>query len=432
MGVGGGGWLGGRMRWSMCALLFFATTVNYIDRAVLGVLKPLLDSDLKWTQDDYGWIVIAFQATYAAGYLFAGGVIDRIGVRTGFSLAVGLWSLAAMAHAAVRTVLGFGVVRGLLGIAEGGSFPAAIKTIAEWFPREERALATGIFNAGSNVGAILCPLVVPWLAGRWGWQGAFVATGAVGFLWLAAWWALYKPVDRHPGVTPAELAHIRKDPPDPAVKIPWRTLLGYRQTWAFMTGMAASSPIWWFYIYWTPDFLKNKFALTLSDMSLPLMTIFFVSSFGGIGGGWLSSALLRRGWSVNAARKTALLTCALCVLPVFFTPRVSSLWLSVALVALAASAHCGFAANLFTLVSDTVPRQAIGSVVGIGGMAGSVAGMFFARVVSRILQATGNNYLVPFAIAAFVYLGAVAIMHLLLPRMERMNLAPAEAGRTAS
>ena len=429
--MGGKRFLEGRTRWSICALLFFATTVNYIDRAVLGVLKPLLDADLKWTQDDYGWIVIAFQATYAAGYLLAGGLVDRIGVRLGFSLAVGGWSLAAMAHAAVRTVTGFGIARGFLGLAEGGSFPAAIKTIAEWFPRRERALATGLFNAGSNVGAILCPMVVPWLAARWGWQGAFFATGAVGFVWLAAWLLYYRPVDRHPGVTAAELAHIWRDPADPPAKTPWLTLLGYRQTWAFMVGMAASSPIWWFYIYWTPDFLKNKFHLSLADMSLPLMLIFFVSSFGGIGGGWLSSALLRRGWSVNAARKTALLVCALCVVPVFFTPRVSGLWMSVSLVALAASAHCGFAANLFTLVSDMAPRKVVSSIVGIGGMAGSIAGMFFAKIVSRILQVTGNNYLVPFAIAAFIYLAAVAIMHALVPRLDRMDL-PAGADPAAT
>ena len=410
------------VRWAICTLLFFATTVNYVDRAVLGILKKTLDADLGWTQVDYGNIVTAFQFMYAAGYLFAGRLIDRIGVRSGFSLAVGLWSAAAMLHAAMRTVLGFGIARAGLGLAEGGSFPAAIKTIAEWFPKEQRALATGIFNAGSNVGAITCPLIVPWLAARWGWQGAFVATGAIGFIWMLCWLWLYRAPDRHPRVNAAELAYIRQDPPDPPAQVPWVELLRHRQTWAFMVGMAASSPIWWFYIYWIPDFLSVRFHLDMAGTQLPLMTIFFISSFGGIGGGWLSSGLLRRGWSLNAARKTALLVCALCVVPVFLTPLVHSLWLAVGFVALAAAAHCGFAANLFTLVSDTVPRKAVSSVTGIGGMAGALAGMLFAQVISHHLQATGSNYLVPFIIAASAYLLALGVMHLLLPGLEPMPL----------
>ena len=411
-----------RVRWMICALLFFATTINYIDRAVLGILKPLLDAELHWSQVDYGWVVTAFQLTYAAGYVLSGRLIDRIGVQRGLALAVGLWSAAAMAHACVRSVLGFGAVRGALGLAQGGSFPAAIKAIAEWFPKEQRALATGIFNAGSNVGAILCPLIVPWLARHWGWRGAFLATGMVGLFWLAAWGRLYRAPDRHPRVDAAELAYIRKDPPDPPARIAWLALLGHRQTWAFMVGMAASAPIWWFYIFWAPDFLKNYFALGLEQSSLPLMVIFFASSFGGIGGGWLSSCLLQRGWSLNAARKTALLICALCVAPVGLTPVVPELWVAVACVALAAAAHGGFAANLFTLVSDTVPRKAVSSVVGIGGMAGALAGMCFAQLVARILDATHNNYFVPFAIAATSYLAALALMHALLPRWEPMQL----------
>ena len=410
------------VRWVICTLLFFATTVNYVDRAVLGILKTTLDAALGWTEVDYGNIVTAFQLMYAAGYLFSGRLIDRIGVRSGFSVAVGLWSLAAMAHAAMRTVLGFGFARAGLGLAEGGSFPAAIKAITEWFPKEQRALATGIFNAGSNVGAITCPLVVPWLASRWGWQGAFLVTGAIGCLWLFFWLLLYRSPDQHPRVNAAELAYIRQDPPDPPAHVPWMELLQHRQTWAFMVGMAASSPIWWFYIYWIPGFLSVRFHLDMAGTQLPLMTIFFLSSFGGIGGGWLSSRLLRRGWSLNAARKTALLVCALCVVPVFLTPLVHSLWLAVAFVALAAAAHCGFAANLFTLVSDTVPRKAVSSVTGIGGMAGALAGMLFAQVISHHLQATGSNYIIPFIIAASAYVVALLIMHLLLPHMEPMPL----------
>jgi ACS family hexuronate transporter-like MFS transporter len=411
----------GRYRWTVCGLLFLATTVNYVDRAVLGILKPLLDVDIGWSQQDYGWVVIAFQAAYAVGYLASGGLVDKVGVRRGLALAVGGWGLAAMAHALVRTVGGFAAVRAVLGLAEGGSFPAAIKAVAEWFPREERALATGLFNAGSNAGAIVCPLVVPWLAGRWGWPGAFLVTGALGFAWLAAWLWLYHPPEQEKRVSREELAWIRKDPEEREARVPWRSLLRRRQTWAFMAGMAASSPVWWFYVYWTPDFLKNRFGLGLSDMSLPLATIFLVSSLGGVAGGWLSSALLRRGWSLNAARKTALLACSLAVLPVWLTPRVGDVRIAISLVALAAAAHCGYAANLFTLVSDTCPRPVTSSVVGIGGMAGAVAGMAFARFVSRLLDLTGNDYGAPFAVAALSYLAGLAAIHALLPRLEPME-----------
>ncbi len=414
-------------RWMICMLLFFATTVNYIDRAVLGILKPMLEKDLGWTQIEYGWMVTAFQLTYALGYVFSGRLIDRIGVRLGFTLSVSLWSVAAMAHAAARSVLGFSIARAGLGLAEGGMFPAAIKTVAEWFPKEERAFATGIFNAGSNIGAVTCPLIVPWLATTWGWQAAFIVTGAVGFVWVAAWQLVYRPPEGHPRVSAAELAHIRKDPPDPAGKIPWLVLLRYRQTWAFVVGMAASSPIWWFYIFWAPDFLNKRYELGLTQSSLPLMIMFLAASFGGIGGGWLSSKLLKLGWTVNAARKTALLVCALCVMPVVATPFVANPWAAVSLVGLAAAAHCGFAANLFTLVSDMVPKQGISSVVGIGGMAGALGGMFFAQLVSRILQVTNNNYVVPFAVASLAYVIALGIMHLLVPKLERMELSAEKA-----
>lgn len=419
-------------RWGVIGLLFFAVTINYIDRAVLGILKPLLDQELGWNQKDYGWMVTAFQAAYAAGYLLAGRWIDRIGVRLGFLLAVTLWSFAAMGHALARSVVSFSAARVMLGLAEGGCFPASIKAVTEWFPKDQRAFATGIFNAGSPIGAILCPLVVPWLALRWGWQGAFLATGAVGFLWVAAWGRLYDAPDRSKRVSRAELTYIRKDPPEAAVNIPWLKLIRHRQTWAFMAGMMASAPVWWFYIFWTPDFLNKRFHLNLTQSSLPLMAIFLVSSVGGIAGGWLSSTLLRHGWSANAARKTALLVCALCVLPVFTTPLLPGVWWAVAVVALAAAAHCGYAANLYTLVSDTVPRQAVSSVVGIGGMAGSIAGMFFAQIVSRVLHYTNNNYLVPFAMAASSYLLALGIIHLLLPRLEPLQIEPAPASRLPS
>lgn len=409
-------------RWLVVALLFFAVTINYIDRAVLGVLKPLLDEELGWNQKDYGWMVTAFQAAYATGYVLAGRLFDRVGVRAGMLLAVTLWSVAAMAHAVVRSVVGFSVVRSVLGLAEGGCFPAAIKAVAEWFPKEQRALATGIFNAGSPVGAILCPMIVPWLAERWGWQGAFVFTGAVGFILVGLWAWLYQAPEKHAHISVAELAYIRDDQPEPNAAVPWIQLIGRRQTWAFMLGMMASSPVWWFYIFWIPDFLNKRFELNLTQSSLPLMVIFFVSSLGGIAGGWLSSKLLRRGWTVNRARKTALLVCALCVVPVFATPLVPNVWWAVVLVSLAAAAHCGYAANLFTLVSDTVPKIAVSSVVGIGGMAGSIAGMAFAQVVSRILYFSNNNYFIPFLLAASTYLLALGMIHLLLPRLEVMSL----------
>lgn len=409
-------------RWVVVVLLFFAVTVNYIDRAVLGVLKPLLDKEFGWSQIDYGWMVTAFQASYAAGYLLGGRLIDRIGVRAGFLFTVSLWSVAAMFHAAARSVVGFSVARSCLGLAEGGCFPGAIKAVADWFPKEQRALATGLFNAGSNVGAITCPLVVPWMAAHWGWQGAFIATGAVGFVWVVAWALLYQSPDKHPRVSAAELAYIRQDPVEPEVRIPWLELLHHRQVWAFMIGMMASAPVWWFYIFWIPDFLNKRFALDLTQSSLPLMTIFLVAGFGGIAGGWLSSALMKRGWTANAARKTALLVCSICVLPVFATPLMPSVWPAVVLVTLAAAAHCGYAANLYTLVSDTIPRQAVSSVVGLGGMAGSVAGMFFAQIVSRILDFTHNNYLVPFGLCATVYLLALGFIHLLMPRLEPMRV----------
>jgi MFS transporter, ACS family, hexuronate transporter len=411
-----------RVRWNVCWLLLFATTLSYIDRAVLAVLKPLLERELHWSQIDYGWMVTAFQLTYAVGYLFAGRLIDLVGVRWGLLASVALWSLATIEHAAARTVMGFNIARGWLGLTEGGLFPAAIRAVAEWFPKEERALATGLFNTGSTIGPVACPLLVPWLAARWGWQSAFLVMGGAGFIWVAGWVWLYRAPDHHPRVSAAELAHIRQDPQAPSVKIPWLVLLRHRQTWAFAVGMTASSPIWWFYIFWAPDFLNKRYHLGLTQSSLPLMTIFLCASVGGVAAGWLSMKLLQRGWSVNAARKTALLACVLCVVPVLATPLVPNPWIAVLLVGLASAAHCGFAANLFTLVSDTVPQQAVSSVVGIGGMAGALGGMAFAQLVSRILFYTHDNYVIPFGLAPLSYLAGLAIMHLLLPKLEPMKL----------
>jgi ACS family hexuronate transporter-like MFS transporter len=400
---------GGVFRWTVVVLLFLATTVNYLDRAVLGVLKPLLDGDLGWTQIDYGWMVTAFQATYALGYVLAGRWFDRIGVRRGLLVAVTAWSFAACAHGVVHTVLGFVFARALLGLAEGGFFPAAVKAVAEWFPQQVRAFATGLFNSGSNAGAIICPVVVPFLAARWGWRGAFLLLGAVGFTWVLLWVRLY----------PKTSAPVTESGRQQA--IPWLVLVRHRQTWAYLVGTTASAPIWWFYVFWAPDFFNKRYGLNLDQSSLLLMWMFLVAGLGGIVGGWFSSFLLRRGWTVNAARKSAMLVCALCAVPVFSAPLAPNYILADALVAIAAAAHCGYAANLYALAGDTVPPGAVASVVGIGGMAGAVMGMFFAQFVSRILSLTHNNYMAPFAVAAFTYLLGLACIHLLLPNLETMN-----------
>jgi ACS family hexuronate transporter-like MFS transporter len=324
------------------------------------------------------------------------------------------------------TVLGFGAARFALGLAEGGNFPAAIKTVSEWFPRKERALSTGIFNAGSNVGALVAPLLVPWLTVAFGWPTTFIVTGALGAAWLVTWWPLYWSPEKHPRVSSAELAYIHSDPPDPVVKIPWLTLLRYRQTWVIVVGMFLSAPIWWFYLYWIPDFLHKRHGLNLLQLGPPLVAIYLMTDVGSIGGGWLSSWLIKRGWTVNAARKTAMLVCALCVVPVFAASTVSNLWVATMLIGLAASAHQGFSANLFTLVSDTAPRQTVSSIVGLGGMAGAIGGMFIAKLAGYVLQWTGE-YRILFAIAACVYLINLLIIHVLNPRLKPMEFATLQA-----
>ena len=411
------------VHWIIVALLFLATTVNYLDRAVLGALKPMLDVDLGWTQIDYGWMVTAFQATYAAGYLLAGRWFDQIGVRAGLLIAVTAWSFAACAHALASTVIGFVVARSLLGLAEGGFFPAAVKAVAEWFPQHARAFVTGLFNSGSNAGAILCPVIAPFLAARWGWRGAFLLLGVVGFAWVVSWLLLY------PKTSPSVLRNGRTEPaqvtrPSQPQVVSWSDLVGHRQTWAYIAGTMASAPVWWFYIFWAPDFFNKRYGLSLQQSSLLLMCIFLVAGFGGIVGGWFSAYLLRRGWTLNASRKAALLLCALCAVPVFATPLAPNYIIADALVALAAAAHCGYAANLYSLASDVAPPEAVASVVGIGGMAGAMMGMFYAQFISRILSLTNNNYMAPFAVAAFSYLLGLACIHLLLPNLEAMKVEP--------
>ena len=430
----------GRFRWVICALLFFAATINYIDRQVIGILKPTLQAEFGWSEIDYADIVFAFQLAYAAGFLVAGRLMDRVGARVGFTLAITLWSIAAMAHAEAAvfghraaallavaglsysaSVAGFIVARFALGIGEAGNFPAAIKVTAEWFPKRERALATGIFNSGTNVGAITTPLVVPWITLTWGWYWAFVITGLLGFAWLALWLPLYRTPDEHPRLSSAELSYIRSDPPDPVAQIPWRQLLPHRQTWAFMIGKFLTDPIWWLYLFWIPDFFNRSYGIDLKTIGPPLVVIYLVADIGSIGGGWLSSFLIRRGWSVNAGRKTAMLLCAAAVVPMVFAAGASNLWIAVALVSIAAAAHQGWSCNLFTTASDMFPRTAVGSVVGLGGMAGAVGGMLIAKLTGYVLDATGS-YLPVFFIAAFTYLIGLVVIHLLVPKLEPARL----------
>jgi MFS transporter, ACS family, hexuronate transporter len=407
----------GYYRWGICALLFFAATINYIDRQVIGILKPALQTEIGWTEIEYSWIVFSFQAAYAIGLLVVGGFMDWLGTRKGFSLSIVFWSIAAMGHALASTVMGFAAARFLLGLGEAGNFPASIKTVAEWFPKRERSFATGIFNSGTNIGALVTPIVVPYIADAWGWRWAFILTGAIGFIWLFFWLALYRSPNQHPKLSKAELAHIQSDPPDPAVKIPWLRLLPHRQTWAFALGKFLTDPVWWVYLFWLPDFLNKKHGLSLKEFGPPLVAIYLIADIGSIGGGWLSSALIKRGWSVNAGRKTAMLICALCVVPIVFASQTSNLWVAVILIGIAAAAHQGWSANIFTLVSDTFPRQAVGSVVGIGGMAGAVGGMLIARLVGEILERTGS-YVPIFIIAGSAYLFALLVIHLLAPKLE--------------
>jgi ACS family hexuronate transporter-like MFS transporter len=405
-------------RWTVCGLIFAATTINYMDRQVLGLLAPILEKDLGWSEMEYARIVMAFQAAYAIGLLGFGRLIDWIGTRHGYALSIFAWSLAAMAHALARGVLGFGAARFALGLGEAGNFPAAVKAVTEWFPRRERALATGVFNSGSNVGAILAPLVVPWLTLHYGWQMAFIVLGATGFVWLIFWYWLYALPAESVYVSPEELKHIQSDPPEPAQqKISWTALLRFRQTWAFVVGMSLSAPIWWFYLYWLPKFLHKQYGLDLATLGPPLVVIYTMTTVGSIAGGWLSGSLIKRGWSVNASRKTALLICALAVVPVVFAAQASNLWVATCLIGLAASAHQGWAANLFTLVSDLFPKQAVASVVGLGGMFGSLSALAFSQSAGYILQTTGS-YWTLFVIAGSAYLVAFVIMHLLIPNMK--------------
>ncbi len=405
-------------RWTICCLLFFATTINYIDRQVIGILAPVLQKEIGWNAIDYGLIVTAFQAAYAFGLLVFGRFIDNAGTKIGYTVSIAVWSLAAMGHALARSVFGFGVARFALGLGESGNFPAAIKATAEWFPKKERAFATGLFNSGANIGAVVAPLVVPWITLTWGWREAFVFTGLLGFIWIVFWLWLYEIPEKHKKVSLKELEYIQSDPIEKASeKIPWMKLFKYRQTWAFVIGKFLTDPIWWFYLYWLPTFLNSRYHLDLANLGLPLIVIYTMTSIGSIGGGWLSGAFMKMGWSLNKGRKVVMLISAILIVPIVFASVVSEWW-AVLLIGLAAAAHQSWSANLFTTSSDMFPKKAVGSVVGLGGMAGAIGGMLIATAAGIILQLTGS-YVALFIICGSVYLIALAIFQIMVPDLDK-------------
>jgi ACS family hexuronate transporter-like MFS transporter len=404
--------------------LFFVTTINYMDRQVLSILAPTLQAQLHWSESAYARVVYSFTLVYAFGFLVAGRWLDRVGVRRGFATAVVVWSVAAIGHAFARTTAAFSAARALLGLGESANFPGAIKSVGEWFPKEERALATGIFNAGTNTGAILTPLLVPWITLTWGWRWAFVVTGSLGFLWLLLWLALYR--DNTLRSVPSESLPLKGSAPPSSgaplgVSTSWWGLLIHRQTWAIVAGKFLADPVWWFYLYWLPKFLDATYGIKLARVALPLITVYVIADVGSIAGGWLSSALLKRGWTTNRARKTAMLCMALAIVPTALAPRAGSMWTAVLIVSLAAAAHQGWSANVYTLASDMFPPSAVASISGIGGFAGAMGGVLFQWLTGRILDATGGNYASIFAVCGFAYVTAWVIIHLLAPRLESLH-----------
>jgi ACS family hexuronate transporter-like MFS transporter len=422
----------GKYRWTICTLIFFATTVNYLDRQVIGILAPILKSDLGIGEVEYGHIIQAFQAAYALGMIIAGRIIDKLGTKIGYALALFIWSIAAIAHALAKGTVGFGVARGFLGISEAGNFPAAIKTVAEWFPKKERALAIGIFNSGTNVGAILAPLIVPWLAVKFGWQMAFIATGAMGLIWLLFWFIYYEVPEKQKRLSKLEFEYIHSDKEEVVKKsIPWIKLLKFRQTWAFFTGKFLTDPIWWFYLFWIPKWLSDVQGreVDVKELGIPLVVIYTATTIGSVFGGWLSSSFISRGWAVHRSRSVTMLIFALLVIPVVFTQASwIGFWGAVGLISLAAASHQAWSANIFATVSDMFPKEAVASVTGIGGMAGAVGGMFIAGFAGNILEffeGKGHieaGYFILFIIAGSAYLLAWIIFNLIAPKMKRVEL----------
>jgi ACS family hexuronate transporter-like MFS transporter len=419
----------GHVRWTICALLFAATSINYMDRQVLSLLKPTLMQSVAhhgigMTEVGYGWITAAFQVAYAVGLLGAGRFVDKVGTRIGYMCVMGLWSLSAMGHALVHTMVQFGIARVCLGLGESGNFPVAIKTMAEWFPQSERSFATGIFNSGTNLGAILAPAIVPWVALHYNWHAAFLVTGLFSGIWIVLWYNKYRRPADHPTLSGEELRHIYQEAAaQMGPSVPWIRLLGYRQTWAFALGKLLTDPIWWFFLFWLPDFFSKRYSLDLKHVGMPLILVYTASSIGSIGGGWLPIPFRKMGLSAVHARLTAMLLCACAVVPIFLINYTRSEWVSIGLLSLAAAAHQGWSANIFTTASDMFPRSAVGSVTGIGGMAGSAGGSLFAVFVGYLLQLTHSNYSILFVIASSAYLTALAVICLLAPGLKRVEFA---------
>jgi MFS transporter, ACS family, hexuronate transporter len=427
-----------KYRWVILSLVFFATTINYLDRQVISLLKDdYLEPLFGWNETDYANIVIAFQVSYAAGMVLAGFVIDRVGTKIGYALSLTLWSIAAIGHAFAKSTGGFIMARGALGISEAGNFPAAIKTVAEWFPKKERALAAGIFNSGTNIGAILAPLSVPLIAATMGWEWAFIITGIIGIVWLLFWWLFYDTPSKHKKVSAEELEYINSDDAEEAAaapvteeKVKWIKLLGYRQTWAFAILKFCTDPIWWFILFWLPSFLNKQYGMTKLDLAFPIAVVYTIAMFGSIAGGWLSGYFINRGWPVYKARRTALLIFAVCALPMLAAQWLGSFnyWYAVVIIGFAASAHQAWSANIFTTVSDMFPKKAVASVVGIGGMIGAIGGIIIARVAGLLLdhyKAAGKietGYYIMFIICALGYSLAWCLFSLLVPKMPKANL----------
>jgi ACS family hexuronate transporter-like MFS transporter len=408
----------GRYRWGIVALLFTATVINYVDRQMIGVLKPTLSADLGWSETDFADVIFFFQFAYAIGYLGFGRIMDVIGARFGYAIAFVIWQIAHIAHGGAYSVTQFAMARFGLGLGESGNFPASIKAVTEWFPARERALAIGVFNAGANVGAIITPLVVPVITVAYGWRAAFIVTGAVSMLWLVAWLIMYRRPSEHPKVTNEERAWIEQDPADPVTSIPWKRLIRVRETWAYALGKFFIDPIWWFFLFWLPGYLGERYDLDLLSFGPPLVAVYLLSDIGSVAGGWFSGRLINAGKSVNYARKLTMFICACAVLPVFFAQSIDNLWLAVLVIGIATAAHQAFSANLYTLPSDLFPRAAVGSVVGIGGTVGAVGGMLMAKYAGYVLDSIGS-YVPLFAVAGSAYFLALLCVHLLSPRLER-------------
>ena len=418
-------------RWVICALLFFATTINYIDRQILSLLKETLDKQIGWTNTEFGWVNSAFQLAYGAGLLGFGWFVDRFGTKIGYALSIAAWSVAAISHSLVGSVAGFLAARSALGLGEAGNFPSAIKAVALWFPKQERAFATSIFNAGTNAGALIAPAIIPVMAAKWGWQSTFIGAGVAGFLWLFLWLPFYDTPERSTRVGAAELALIRSDRDEEQAgpKVPWLSLLEYRQTWSFIVAKFLTDPVWWFFLIWLPDFFYKTRGLNIKKSWIHIVTIYGIVTVLSIYGGWITGYLTRRGWTVTRARKTGMFVFALCVLPILAVTKVGD-WTAVLLIGLAASAHQAWSANLYTTVSDMFPKQTVASVIGIGGMAGSAGGFIFPILTGRMLDrfearhAATAGYAVLFGICACMYLIAFVLNHLCAPRFERVTLRP--------